>query len=421
MLTFRAPAYVGVGGLGGAVLSAFLQAASRPPPASPLAAPGGLYPAAAGPQETCSEPLGPAPHWFEDWPPSNLILFSAGLGAFLLIFGFVLGVIVGGCGGFCLGYLWSSAGRSASRHYGWPRVARYVRPPGAALDRRCTSSLHREWSQGVDRLRAGPRPFALAFGRSGSAPHRAVPVSGDSSPYAAQPKHAVRVRGVRSGSGAGPLWPTGSRVATDPVRDSFLWSGRHTAGGLGGPGARSCRVSVQTTGPGARSPRCQESRCCRATAFRGGGRARRAFLRAADSPARGGGPPPGAAPRQPNGKPACCEQHGLLALPRQGGGPDNSGARHLTEGAAGHATHGTHSAASDRSRHDEPARCSRAAEQGNSLPGALSRNRGDPYGDFLESEGHPTAGVRGYTMHASSFKRRWSETWTPSTPPSAAA
>ena len=30
MLTFRAPAYVGVGGLGGAVVSAFLQAVTRP-------------------------------------------------------------------------------------------------------------------------------------------------------------------------------------------------------------------------------------------------------------------------------------------------------------------------------------------------------------------------------------------------------
>ena len=99
MLTFRAPAYVGVGGLGGAVLSAFLQAATRPMPASPLAAPGGLYPATPGPQDTCSDPLGLPPHGIEGWPSSNLLLLSAGLGAFLLIFSFVLGVIVGGCGG----------------------------------------------------------------------------------------------------------------------------------------------------------------------------------------------------------------------------------------------------------------------------------------------------------------------------------
>ena len=56
MLTYRAPAYVGVGGLGGAVLSAFLQTATRPLAASPLAASGGLDPAAPGPQEPCSEP-----------------------------------------------------------------------------------------------------------------------------------------------------------------------------------------------------------------------------------------------------------------------------------------------------------------------------------------------------------------------------
>ena len=132
MLTSRAPAYVGVGGLGGAVLSAFLQAASRPLPASPSAASGGLYPAAPGPQDTCSEPIGFAPPGIEGWPASNLLLLSAGLGAFLLIFSFVLGVIVGGCGGFCLGYLWCSARRSSGQHYGWPRVAGYLRPPSAA-------------------------------------------------------------------------------------------------------------------------------------------------------------------------------------------------------------------------------------------------------------------------------------------------
>lgn len=96
------------------------------------AASGGLYPAAPGPQDTCSEPSGFAPPGIEGWPASNLLLLSAGLGAFLLIFSFVLGVIVGGCGGFCLGYLWSSAGRSSGQHYGWPRVAGYLRPPSAA-------------------------------------------------------------------------------------------------------------------------------------------------------------------------------------------------------------------------------------------------------------------------------------------------
>ena len=131
-LTLCAPAYVGVGGLGGAVLSAFLQTATRPLAASPLAASGGLYPAALGPQGSRSEPTGFAPPGIEGWPASNLLLLSAGLGAFLLIFSFVLGVIVGGCGGFCLGYLWGSAGRSAGQHYGWPRVAGYLRPPAAA-------------------------------------------------------------------------------------------------------------------------------------------------------------------------------------------------------------------------------------------------------------------------------------------------
>ena len=92
MHTFRAPAYVGVGGLGGAVLSAFLQAATRPLAAPPLAAPSGLYPAAPGPQDSCSEPRGLAHHGLEGWPSSNLPFLSAGFGAFLLIFSFVLGV-----------------------------------------------------------------------------------------------------------------------------------------------------------------------------------------------------------------------------------------------------------------------------------------------------------------------------------------
>jgi len=74
------------------VLSAVLQAATRPLAAPPLAAQGGLYPAAPGPQDSCSEPLGLAHHGLEGWPSSNLLLLSAGLGAFLLIFSFVLGV-----------------------------------------------------------------------------------------------------------------------------------------------------------------------------------------------------------------------------------------------------------------------------------------------------------------------------------------
>ena len=129
MLRLRAPAYVGAGGLGGALVSAVLQAATRPLPVAPLAAPGGLYPAAPGPQEACSAPHANLDSWAEGVPPSNLLLLSAGLGAFLLIFSFVLGVIVGGCGGFCLGYLWSSAGRAANRHYGWPRLAGYLQAP----------------------------------------------------------------------------------------------------------------------------------------------------------------------------------------------------------------------------------------------------------------------------------------------------
>ena len=132
MLTSRAPAYVGVGGLGGAVLSAFLQAATRPLPASPLAVSGGLYPAAPGPQGTWREPIGFAPPDIGGWPAANWLLLSAGLGVFLLIFSFVLGVIIGGCGGFCLGCLWSSARRSSRPHYGWPRIAGYLRSPAAA-------------------------------------------------------------------------------------------------------------------------------------------------------------------------------------------------------------------------------------------------------------------------------------------------
>jgi len=132
MLAYRAPAYVGVGGLGGAVLSALLQAIARPLPGPLPVAPSGPYLAAAGPQDVCSESHGLAAPGFEGWLPSNLLLLAAGLGAFLLIFSFVLGVVLGGCGGFLLGYLWSAARRAPSRNYGWPRVVGYLRPPSAA-------------------------------------------------------------------------------------------------------------------------------------------------------------------------------------------------------------------------------------------------------------------------------------------------
>ena len=100
MLTFRAPAYVGVGGLSGAVVSAFLQAATRSLAASPLcAAPGGLCLAAPGQQVSSSELLGLALHGLDGRPPSNLPLHSVGLGASLRFISFALVVIVGGCGG----------------------------------------------------------------------------------------------------------------------------------------------------------------------------------------------------------------------------------------------------------------------------------------------------------------------------------
>ena len=54
------------------------EAPSGPPP---WAAPGGLYPAAPGPQVSCSEPLGLAHRGLDGRPPSNPLLLSAGLGA----------------------------------------------------------------------------------------------------------------------------------------------------------------------------------------------------------------------------------------------------------------------------------------------------------------------------------------------------
>ena len=78
------------------------------------------------------DPQGVLATGFEGWLPSNVLLLAAGLGAFLLIFSFVLGVILGGCGGCFLGYLWSAPRRSPICNYGWPRVAGYLRPPSAA-------------------------------------------------------------------------------------------------------------------------------------------------------------------------------------------------------------------------------------------------------------------------------------------------
>ena len=55
-----------------------------------------------------------------------------------------------------------------------------------------------------------------------------------------------------------------------------------------------------------------------------------------------------------------------------------------------------------------------ALAQQNNLLGALTRNCGDSFGDYLDTEERPTAGVRGYQARQQS-RRRWSGTRTPST------
>ena len=54
------------------------------------------------------------------------VVIAHGLGALLLILSFVLGVIIGGSGGFALGFLWHAVRRSSAEHYGWSRVASYL-------------------------------------------------------------------------------------------------------------------------------------------------------------------------------------------------------------------------------------------------------------------------------------------------------
>ena len=124
MLPYRAPAYAGVGGVGGALVSALFQGLQAPPvPLAPTAA--AACPAA-----------GPWAPPAESWPALSLPL-AAGLGALLLIFSFVLGVIIGGSGGFALGFLWHAVRRASAEHYGWARVASYLH-----RDRTPSSVLH---------------------------------------------------------------------------------------------------------------------------------------------------------------------------------------------------------------------------------------------------------------------------------------
>ena len=92
----RAPAYVGVRGLGGAVLSAFLQAATRPLSASP-----GLPPAACslllpGRGFRAADPLGPPRRASRAGCPRTCYRSRPARGAFLFIVSCVLVVIVGG-------------------------------------------------------------------------------------------------------------------------------------------------------------------------------------------------------------------------------------------------------------------------------------------------------------------------------------
>jgi len=80
MLAYRAPAYAGVGGIGGALASALLQGLQAPNSAAVLVT-----------AVAC-----PAPGaWLilEGPPPPVTLPLAAGLGALLLILSFVLGVI----------------------------------------------------------------------------------------------------------------------------------------------------------------------------------------------------------------------------------------------------------------------------------------------------------------------------------------
>ena len=98
----------------------------------------------------------------------------------------------------------------------------------------------------------------------------------------------------------------------------------HATGGPRGSGARAGDLSdgsaVGPAGHRTGHSRGRENRHFRATAFRGGGRARRAFFRAAGCLARGGGPPPGEAARRPPGNAAWSEQIEPLAAAEQAGG-----------------------------------------------------------------------------------------------------
>ena len=128
----------------------------------------------------------------------------------------------------------------------------------------------------------------------------------------------MHARGV---PGPGRLAPSlGARVfASDPR----LRCSGHATGGLRGSGARvgdpSDSSAVGPAGHRTGHRRGRENRHFRATAFRGGGRARSVFFRAADCLARGGGPPTGEAARRPPGNAAWSEQLEPLAAAEQAG------------------------------------------------------------------------------------------------------
>lgn len=120
MLAYRAPAYVGAGGLGGALVSALFNSVAAP---------------SAGFAPVCEAPVSaPYPPDLAAWlldPPSGPLLLGACLGAFLLIFSFLLGLICGGVCGALGVLLWCRAVRPTSGHHGWTRVAGYLRTGSA--------------------------------------------------------------------------------------------------------------------------------------------------------------------------------------------------------------------------------------------------------------------------------------------------
>ena len=119
MLPYRTPAYVGAGGVGGALVSALFNSVTAPPH---VVAP------------TCEAYSGASP--YQDLASLVLarttgpLLVGACLGAFLLLFSFVLGLICGGLLGIFGVLFCCRSARPLPGHHGWTRVAGYLRSGG---------------------------------------------------------------------------------------------------------------------------------------------------------------------------------------------------------------------------------------------------------------------------------------------------